>query len=67
VKAIQDEPKACGEYLRGLRIDPITITAKSAVVNGHARALVARQSGQDEIPAVVVSHPDYRRIQSGDC
>lgn len=67
MEAIQYQPKVCGKRLRGLRIDPITVTATGVVVNGHARALAAQLSGQDEVPAVVVRHPDYRRIQSGDC
>ena len=67
MRAIQSDRKACGERLRGLRIDPITVSAKGVVVNGHARAVAAQQLGLDEVPAVVVKHPDYRRIQSGDC
>jgi hypothetical protein len=67
VKAIQYERKACCERLRGLCIDPITVTAKGVVVNGHARVLAARSLGLDEVQAVVIKHPDYRRIQSGDC
>ena len=67
MKAIQSERKAGGERLRGLRIDPITVTAKGVVVNGHARVHAAEQSGLDELAVVLVRHPDYRRIQSGDC
>jgi ParB-like chromosome segregation protein Spo0J len=34
------------------------------VVNGHARLAVAQQLGIDELPAIVVRHPDIRQLQS---
>ena len=44
-------------------VSPIVVTAKGVVVNGHARLAVAREIGIDEVPAIVVRHPDIRSMR----
>jgi ParB-like chromosome segregation protein Spo0J len=34
------------------------------VVNGHSRLAVAQQLGIDELPAIVVRHPDIRSMEA---
>jgi ParB-like chromosome segregation protein Spo0J len=48
---------------RNLLADPIVVTATGVVVNGHARLAVAREIGIDEVPAIVVRHPDIRSMR----
>ena len=43
---------------------PIVVTARGVVVNGHARLAVAQQLGIDELPAIVVRHPDIRSMEA---
>jgi ParB-like chromosome segregation protein Spo0J len=52
---------------RDLLAGPIVVTAKGVVVNGHARLAVAQQLGVDELPAIVVKHPDIRTGQTEEC
>ena len=47
-----------------LAASPIVITATGVVVNGHARLAVAQQLGIDEVPAIVVKHPDIRSMEA---
>ena len=49
---------------RDLLASPIVITATGVVVNGHARLAVAQQLGIDEVPAIVVKHPDIRSMEA---
>ena len=49
---------------RDLDTAPIVVTARGVVVNGHARLAAAQQLGIDEVPVVVVKHPDLRRLRS---
>ena len=49
---------------RDLLASPIVITATGMVVNGHARLAVAQQLGIDEVPAIVVKHPDIRSMEA---
>lgn len=44
-------------------VSPIVVTARGVVLNGHARLAVARQLGIDELPAIVVCHPDIRGME----
>jgi len=46
---------------------PIVVTARCVVVNGYARLAAARQLGFDEMPAVLVRHPDMRRSLREEC
>jgi ParB-like chromosome segregation protein Spo0J len=47
---------------------PIVITNSDAVVvDGHARLAAAQHLGVDEIPAVIVNHPDLRARQKEEC
>jgi ParB-like chromosome segregation protein Spo0J len=46
---------------------PIVVTARGMVLNGHARLAVAQQCGADEVPAIVVKHPDIRTGQQEEC
>jgi len=39
---------------------PIVVTARGVVLNGHARLAMARQLTIEELPAIVVKHPDLR-------
>jgi ParB-like chromosome segregation protein Spo0J len=52
---------------RDLLAGPIVVTARGLVVNGHARLAVAQQLGEDEVPAIVVKHPDIRTRQREEC
>lgn len=49
---------------RDLVAAPLVVTTTGVVVNGHARLEAARQLGIDELPAIVVRHPDIRQLQS---
>ena len=49
---------------RDLLAAPIVVTARGMVVNGHARLAVAQQLGIDELPAIVVKHPDIRSMEA---
>ena len=49
---------------RDLLASHIVITAKGVVVNGHSRLAVAQQLGIDELPAIVVKHPDIRSMEA---
>jgi len=53
-------PTAC----RNLLAAPIVVTARGVVVSGHARLAVAQQLGIDELPAMVVKHPDIRSMEA---
>jgi len=54
--------------MEGVRMRPIVVTSGDAVVvDGHARLAAAQQFGVDEVPAVVVNHPDLRTRQRKDC
>jgi ParB-like chromosome segregation protein Spo0J len=44
----------------GLLASPIVVTARGVVLNGHARLAMARQLTIEELPAIVVKHPDLR-------
>ena len=52
---------------RDLTTTPLVVTTMGAVVNGHARLVVAQQHGIDEVPAIVVRHPDIRSSQREEC
>jgi ParB-like chromosome segregation protein Spo0J len=52
---------------RDLLSGPIVVTGRGVVVNGHARLAVAQQMGVDELPAIVVKHPDIRTRQREEC
>jgi ParB-like chromosome segregation protein Spo0J len=43
------------------------VTSKGMVVNGHARLAVERECGVDELPAIVVTHPDIPTRQREEC
>jgi len=46
---------------------PIVVTAAGVVVNGHARLVVAQQYGIDEVPAIVVKHPEIQTRPVEEC
>ena len=52
---------------RDLVAAPIVVTAMGVVVNGHARLAAAQQLGVDELPAIVLEHPDIRTRQREEC
>ena len=52
---------------RDLLAGPIVVTARGVVVNGHARLAAARECGVDELPDIVVRHPDIRTRQREEC
>jgi ParB-like chromosome segregation protein Spo0J len=52
---------------RDLLASPVVVTARGVVVNGHSRLAVAQQLGIDEVPAIVVKHPDIRSGQREEC
>jgi ParB-like chromosome segregation protein Spo0J len=49
---------------RDLLASPVVVTARGVVVNGHSRLAVAQQLGIDELPAIVVRHPDIRSMEA---
>ena len=49
---------------RDLLASPLVVTARGVVVNGHSRLAVAQQLGIDELPAIVVRHPDIRSMEA---
>jgi ParB-like chromosome segregation protein Spo0J len=57
------KPATC----RDLVAAPILVTARGVVLNGHARLAVAQQLGVDEVPAIVLKHPDIRTWQREEC
>ena len=52
---------------RKLDMRPIVVTAGGVVVDGQVRLAAAQQLGMDEVPAIVVKHPDLRSLQSENC
>jgi ParB-like chromosome segregation protein Spo0J len=46
---------------------PIAVTARGVVLSGRARLAAARECGMDELPAIVVKHPDIRTGQQEEC
>jgi ParB-like chromosome segregation protein Spo0J len=52
---------------RDLVAAPIVVTAAGVVVNGHARLVVAQQYGIDEVPAIVVKHPEIQTRPVEEC
>ena len=46
---------------------PIVVTAGGVVVNGHARMAMARRLGMEEVPTIVVRHPDLRSMRVEEC
>ena len=59
--------KAVWQGLTRPKGQKFVVTAKGVVVNGHARLAVAQQLGVDELPAIVVKHPDIRTGQTEEC
>ena len=49
---------------RDLLASPVVVTARDVVVNGHSRLAVAQQLGIDELPTIVVRHPDIRSMEA---
>ena len=49
---------------RDLLASPVVVTARGVVVNGHSRLAVAQQLCIDELPAIVVRHPDIRSMEA---
>jgi len=52
---------------RDLVLAPIVVTGRGVVLDGHARLAAARECGLDELPAIVVRHPDIRTQQREEC
>jgi len=47
--------------MEGATMRPIVVTSGDAViVDGHTRLAAAQQLGIDEVPVIVVNHPDLR-------
>jgi hypothetical protein len=46
---------------------PIVVTTRGLVLDGYARLAAARECGVDEVPAIVVKHPDIRGRQREVC
>jgi len=46
---------------------PIVLTNRGVVLDGYARLAAARECGVNEVPAIVVKHPDIRSRQGEVC